>query len=196
MARNARGGRRDGVRTRAGSRADRGLQHGGPRDGVGAAEDRVSSSDTIDGLDVRIIGHLRRDGRTSNRELARILGYSEATVRRRVRALIDDGRIRIIAIADPHVLGYAIDVIIGVEVQPGRVNEVAASFAALENVRAVTITTGASDLVVAAIFRSNDELLSFLSKDVGSIEGVLRTSTAYNIRVVKRAFDLFPEQWP
>lgn len=150
----------------------------------------------IDELDVEIIAHLRRDGRTSNRELARILGYSEATVRRRVKALIDEGRIRIVAIADPHVLGYAIDVIIGVEVQPGRVNEVASSFAALENVRAVTVTTGASDLVVAAIFRSNDELLEFLSKDVGGIEGVLRTSTAYSIRVVKRAFDLFPEQRP
>jgi Lrp/AsnC family transcriptional regulator for asnA, asnC and gidA len=192
MARNAHGGRRDGVPTRTGSREGRALRHGA----VMAGEDRVISGDAIDSLDVQIIAHLRRDGRTSNRELARILGYSEATVRRRVRALIDDGRIRIIAIADPHVLGYAIDVIIGVEVQPGRVNEVAASFAALENVRAVTITTGASDLVVAAIFRSNDELLSFLSKDVGSIEGVLRTSTAYNIRVVKRAFDLFPEQWP
>jgi Lrp/AsnC family transcriptional regulator for asnA, asnC and gidA len=185
-----------------GRRPGRASKGAGPRDGRalrrGAAEaaDGTASSDAVDSLDVRIIAHLRQDGRTSNRELARLLGYSEATVRRRVRALIDDGRIRIIAIADPHVLGYAIDVIIGVEVQPGRVNEVAASFAALENVRAVTITTGASDLVVAAIFRSNDELLSFLSKDVGNIEGVLRTSTAYNIRVVKRAFDLFPEQWP
>jgi Lrp/AsnC family transcriptional regulator for asnA, asnC and gidA len=153
-------------------------------------------SAAIDDLDMEIITRLRRDGRTSNRELARVLGYSEATVRRRVKALIDQGHIRIVAIADPFLLGYSIDVIIGVEVEPGRVNEAAAGFAALDNVRAVTITTGASDLVVAAIFRSNDELLEFLSRDVGAISGVARTSTAYSIRVVKRAFDLFPEQKP
>jgi Lrp/AsnC family transcriptional regulator for asnA, asnC and gidA len=151
---------------------------------------------SIDQLDREIISRLRADGRTSNRELARVLGYSEATVRRRVRALIDDGHIRIVAIADPYRLGYAIDVIIGVEVAPGRVTEAANAFAELENIRAVTITTGASDLVIAAIFRSNDELLDFLANDVGRIPGVLRTSTAYSIRVVKRAFDLFPEQRP
>ncbi len=149
--------------------------------------------DDVDALDLQIIARLRRDGRTSNRELSRILGFSEATIRRRVKALIDGGHIRIVAIADPYLLGYAIDVIIGVEVQPGTVREVAQGFSELENVRAVTITTGASDLVVAAIFRSNDDLLEFLSDDVGKIPGVIRTSTSHTIRVVKRSFDLFPE---
>jgi Lrp/AsnC family transcriptional regulator for asnA, asnC and gidA len=158
--------------------------------------DRRAPAGSIDAFDMEIITRLRRDGRTSNRELARALGSSEATVRRRVRALIDQGHIRIVAIADPVLIGYSIDVIIGVEVQPGMIQQAAEGFAALENVRAVTITTGASDLVVAAIFRSNDELLAFLSHDVGTIPGITRTSTAYSIRVVKRAFDLFPEQRP
>lgn len=129
----------------------------------------------------------------SNRELSRVLAYSEATIRRRVKALIDSGHIRIVAIADPFLLGYSIDVIIGIEVHPGLVKEAALRFAELENVRTVTITTGASDLIIAAIFRSNDELLDFLSSAVGNIPGVIRTRTSHSIRVVKRSFDLFPE---
>lgn len=150
-------------------------------------------SNEADDLDLQIINHLRRDGRTSNRELSRLLGSSEATIRRRVKALIESGHIRIVAIADPFLLGYSIDVIIGIEVQPGLVKEAARRFAELENVRTVTITTGASDLIIAAIFRSNDELLDFLSGAVGNVPGVMRTRTSHSIRVVKRSFDLFPE---
>lgn len=158
-----------------------------------AVVNEVPLQEDIDELDLKIIGRLRSDGRTSNRDLARTLGYSEATIRRRVRALIDEGRMKIVAIADPYLLGYRIDVIINVEVQPGMIREAAHGFADLENVRAVTITTGAADLVVAAIFRSNDELLEFFGSGIGQIPGVVRTSTSHTIRVVKRSFDLFPE---
>lgn len=153
----------------------------------------IGAHEEIDDLDLKIIAELRRDGRASNRDLARMLGYSEATIRRRVKSLMDDGRMKIVAIADPYLLGYRIDVIINVEVQPGMIREAAHGFAELENVRAVTITTGAADLVVAAIFRSNDELLEFFGSGIAQIPGVVRTSTSHTIRVVKRSFDLFPE---
>ena len=146
-----------------------------------------------DELDSQIMSHLRQDGRKSNRQLARELGSSEATIRRRVRALIDEGHIKIVAIADPYHLGYAIDVIMGVEVRPGRVIEAAHSFAVLENVRAVTITVGAADLIVAALFRSNDEMLDFLSEGLLGIPDVVKITTSHAIQVVKRSFDLFPE---
>jgi Lrp/AsnC family transcriptional regulator, regulator for asnA, asnC and gidA len=148
---------------------------------------------STDELDLQLIGHLREDGRKSNRELARELGYSEATVRRRVRVLIDEGHIKIVAIADPYRLGFTIDVIMGVQVAPGTVTEAARGFAAVENVRAVTITTGAADLIIAALFRSNDEMLQFMSKGLAEIPGVVQITTSQAIKVVKRSFDLFPE---
>ena len=149
--------------------------------------------DSIDELEIQLISRLRQDGRKSNRELARELGYSEATIRRRVRTLIEEGHIKIVAIADPYRLGFTIDVIMGVEVAPGRVTEAARGFAALENVRAVTITTGAADLIVAALFRSNDEMLTFMSDGLAKIPGVVRITTSHTIKVVKRSFDFFPE---
>jgi Lrp/AsnC family transcriptional regulator for asnA, asnC and gidA len=153
----------------------------------------ASVGEEVDALDMAIIGRLRQDGRLSNRELARELGSSEATVRRRVKTLMDEGHIKIVAIADPFQLGYSIDVIMGVQVRPGLVREAAESFAASDNVRAVTIMSGAVDLVIAAMFRSNDELLDFLTNTVAKIPGVVRIETSHSLSVVKRAFDLFPE---
>lgn len=147
----------------------------------------------VDELEIAIVSRLRQDGRTSNRELARELGYSEATIRRRVRALIDEGHLKIVAIADPARLGFHIDVIMGVQIQPGRVTDAARGFAELENVRAVTITTGGADLIVAAIFRSNDEVLQFLDAGIAKIPGVVRITTSHTVKVVKRSFDFFPE---
>jgi Lrp/AsnC family transcriptional regulator for asnA, asnC and gidA len=147
----------------------------------------------LDELDLKFISHLRQNGRISNRELARVLGYSEATVRRRVNSLLDRGFIKIVALADPYRLGDVVDVIMGVEVQPGRVEEAAQAFAVHDNVRAVTITTGAYDLIVAAMFRSSEELFTFTSKDLGGIPGIKRVQTSNSLKVVKRSFDFFPE---
>jgi Lrp/AsnC family transcriptional regulator, regulator for asnA, asnC and gidA len=154
----------------------------------------VINREEVDELDRRIIARLREDGRTSNRELARALGSSEATIRRRVRALTDGNHMKIVAIADPYQLGYTIDVIMGLQIRPGSIKEAARAFARLENVRAVTITTGAADLIIAAIFRSNEELLDFLSQQVAEIPGVIRIQTSHSLSVVKRSFDFFPEE--
>lgn len=147
----------------------------------------------LDDLDLKFISRLRQNGRMSNRELARVLGYSEATVRRRVNSLLDDGYIKIVALADPVRLGYTVDVIMGVEVRPGSLKEAAEAFADNENVRAVTITSGAYDLIVAAMFLSHEELLEFTANDLGEIPGIARVQTSNSLKVVKRSFDFFPE---
>jgi DNA-binding Lrp family transcriptional regulator len=152
-----------------------------------------SQGEEVDALDLEIIERLRHDGRLSNRELAREIGSSEATVRRRVKALMDAGHIKIVAIADPYRLGYMIDVIMGVQVKPESLRDAAQSFAEHDYVRAVTIMSGAVDLVVAAMFHNNDELLDFLTNAVPKIPGVIRIETSHSLSVVKRSFDLFPE---
>ena len=153
----------------------------------------LASARVPDELEIQIISRLREDGRKSNRELARELGYSEATIRRRTQKLINDGHIKIVAIGDPYRLGYTIDVIMGVQVTPGTVAEAARAFAALDNVRAVTITSGAHDLIVAALFRSNDEMLEFMSEALAQIPGIVGLTSSHAVKVVKRSFDFFPE---
>ncbi|HKQ81118.1 MAG TPA: Lrp/AsnC family transcriptional regulator [Steroidobacteraceae bacterium] len=57
----------------------------------------------IDDLDRRIIARLVEDGRVSNKSIAIDLGVSEPTIAVRIRSLIEDGTIRIVAQRSLHV---------------------------------------------------------------------------------------------
>ena len=56
--------------------------------------------------------------------MARGLGVSEGTVRRRLAKLLDDRVIRVIAIAEPEQLGYHTSAFIGLQIDPSRVESV------------------------------------------------------------------------
>ncbi|HZT18901.1 MAG TPA: Lrp/AsnC ligand binding domain-containing protein, partial [Dongiaceae bacterium] len=50
----------------------------------------------------------------------------------------------------------------------------------------VGITTGNYDILVGAVFRSNDEMLEFITAYLPRIPGITRTSTSTVLDVVKR----------
>ena len=71
----------------------------------------------MDDLDRKIIAILQSNGRASNAQIARNVGVSEGTVRRRVRRLIEEAVIRVVAIPDLEKLGYGTVALIGLQVQ-------------------------------------------------------------------------------
>ena len=75
--------------------------------------------------------------------MARDLGVSEGTVRRRLANLLSDHIIRVVAIAEPEQLGYHTSAFIGLQVDPARVEAVATELASLGETEHVSITTGA-----------------------------------------------------
>jgi Lrp/AsnC family transcriptional regulator for asnA, asnC and gidA len=147
----------------------------------------------LDELDRQLIRHLTANGRISNRELARATKVSQVTVANRVRRLISDGLIRIVAVPDPAKLGYPIEVLINVHVEVKRLHAVATALCRLPEVRYVSITSGAYDLLIAALVRSNAELLHFLAK-LSAIRGVQKLETAHALQVLKRNPDWLPFQ--
>ena len=60
----------------------------------------------MDELGRKIIQHLQKDGRAKNSDIARRLGVSEGTVRRRIKSLVDSGTVRIVAIPNLEKMGY------------------------------------------------------------------------------------------
>jgi Lrp/AsnC family transcriptional regulator, regulator for asnA, asnC and gidA len=143
-----------------------------------------------DELDRQIIRMLRADGRRSNREIARRLGVPEATARYRVRRLIESGILNITASVEPEHLGYAMTTVISVQVEPERMNAVAAEIAAMPEVMWIAITAGAHDVMLMASFRDQEEMFSFLTDRLARIPGTLRTETSVALRILKR-----PHQW-
>jgi Lrp/AsnC family transcriptional regulator, regulator for asnA, asnC and gidA len=139
-----------------------------------------------DDLDRQIIRLLRADGRRSNREIARTLDVPEATVRYRVRRLIESNILRITASVDPEHLGYGLTAVISVQVEPNRINTVAEEISAMPEVMWVAITAGAHDIMLMGSFRNQEEMFTFLTDRLAKIDGTYRTETSVALRIMKK----------
>jgi Lrp/AsnC family transcriptional regulator for asnA, asnC and gidA len=142
-----------------------------------------------DALDRQIISVLQGDGRMSNVEVARLLGVAEATVRKRLERLLDEGFIRIVAIAEPGHFGLSTQLFVGVEVDLAGIHGVAARLAEVPEIYSVKIVTGAYDIILEAYLPSGSDLLGFLVDKVAAIPGVKRTETCHIAAVPKRGCD-------
>ncbi|MDA0797151.1 MAG: Lrp/AsnC family transcriptional regulator [Chloroflexi bacterium] len=139
----------------------------------------------LDELDDKLISLLQANGRASNIELAKQVGVSEGTIRRRFRNLIKDEVIRVVAIPDPAKLGRGTTAIIALQVEPSEVDPVAQKLAEIPEVQYVSVTTGAFDIFLWVALGSPEELSSFLRLQVGGISGVRRTETFVNLSIRK-----------
>ena len=139
----------------------------------------------LDAVDRRIIGILQQDGRTSNVEIARQLGVSEATVRKRLERMVSEDVIRITAIPNPSRVGLSTVTFLTLDVDLAQLDRVTDRLAQLPEVRAIYYTSGESDLIVEAWFASADALLHFLTQCVASIPGIRSTATSHVLRTIK-----------
>ena len=141
-------------------------------------------------LDIKIVSILQDDGRASNAGIARSLGISEATVRRRLKRLIQDEIIRVSALRDPGKMGYASEALVAVHADPDKIDQVAEDLARLDEVDWVTVTTGKYDVFAWAALKSAEALGIFLRTKVGTIPGVQRAETFVNLSVKKRGYGI------
>ena len=144
--------------------------------------------DQLDQLDTDIIKILREDGRASNAGVARRVGVSEGTVRRRLKRLVQESYIQVVALLDPAKMGYDSEALLGVQVDPDKVDQVADGLDALDEVNWVAVTTGSYDVFAWASLPSAEALGIFLRTKVGIIPGVRRTETFVNVANKKRGY--------
>ena len=142
----------------------------------------------VDNLDGQIVQILKKDGRASNAHIARARGVSEGTVRRRLKMLIEGGVVHVNVSLDPAKMGLTTEAIIGLEVDPDKMDPVCASLADFDEIGYVTLTTGAVDVFAWGRFSSTESLGLFLRSKVGKIPGVRRTET-YMCISVRKDFD-------
>ena len=142
----------------------------------------------MDQLDTRIIVLLQGDGRASNAGIAREVGVSEGTVRRRLKRLIQEEYIRVVALLDPGKMGYTSEALIGIQVEPDKIDQVSGDMAKLEEINWVAVTTGSYDVFAWATLQSSEALGIFLRTKIGTIPGVRRTETFVTLSVKKRGY--------
>ena len=147
----------------------------------------------LDDTDRRIIEVLERDARTSLRGIAEEVGVSLGTVSNRVKKLEDNGVIKDYrVILDSEKVGWNLNVVIGLRIQKGRLIEIQEKIARDNRVYGVYDVTGEFDsmVIARAVDRSD---LDDLSKNVLSVDGVVRSVTHLVLNTVKEGPTSFPK---
>ena len=135
--------------------------------------------------DRAIIRLLQRDARMSYAELSRATGIPESTVRRRMDRLQQRSVIEFAMVADPGKLGYKVRAMIGLRVELRRLEEIAATLRAMNEVTFAAFLTGNFDIMVHVVVRSQETLVDFLTKQLAPIDGVRSSETFVMPYVIK-----------
>jgi Lrp/AsnC family transcriptional regulator for asnA, asnC and gidA len=147
------------------------------------------SAKKIDGLDRRLIQILQKDGRMPSKAIAAELGTSEFTVRRRLRRLLEDGTIRIVAVANPIDLGFEIAGNLKIKIDLKKTEEVLEKLKKIDALIWVALTTGGTDIDVDFIARSLREFKEIIFKQISRIDGVLSMETSLMVELIKDKHD-------
>ena len=140
---------------------------------------------SLDELDRHIMKLLRHDGRLTYAQIARTVGVSEPTVRKRIDRLTHAGAIMIMARVNPAPIGFPIDALIGIKAVRGRVKEVGRKLAAMENVAYVAYLAGSFDIIIEAFLPDTEGLFKFLNEDLEAVDGISATETWHVMRTEK-----------
>jgi Lrp/AsnC family leucine-responsive transcriptional regulator len=146
----------------------------------------------LDDIDRRIIAALKSDGRATNQRIARSLRISPATVGARIRRLENMKAMRVVAVTDFAALGYKVLLAIGIEVQGRPAQDVAQELAALPEVFAAHLVTGARAVEILVALHDLDELEPFLLRDLAKIGGIRTLAAGIAVDVIKYDFDRAP----
>lgn len=130
-----------------------------------------------DDLNQSIIKLLQEDGRMPYKDVARALDVSEGTIRNRVQKMKQSGLLKIVALADPMVVKYKADAMIGIKVaSPIAPRQVAERLAEFSEVVYVIWVSGRYDLLIEVVCETSEAFQNFLeaqcfkSNDIDQIE--------------------------
>ena len=123
-----------------------------------------------------IIRELQLDGRQSYADLARRVGVSNVTTRKKVSQLLESGVISIGAQANPYDLGYNAPCFIGMDVDRDAIEEVALGLAKLPEVEMVAVCN-TFDILIKVTTRSTDDLYHFIMHGLKKFPAIRDTQT-------------------
>jgi len=127
----------------------------------------------MDEIDRKILNELQDNYRISYQELSKKIGMAASTLHNRVQNMLDSGIIKEFdTLVDPFKVGYETIAMLGLSVEPLRMNEVAEKLASYEQVQLIGTTTGDHDIIAKVIEKNEKSLWRFINEKVKPIKGV------------------------
>jgi len=138
----------------------------------------------MDERDLTILETLTKNGRVSKTELARILGITEAAVRKRIAKLEKNGIILgYKAVIDYKTAGFSAS-LTGIDVDPEKLWYVVEKLRDFDEIKSMWLTTGDHTIMTEIITKRTEEL-SKVHEEIEKIEGVRRVCPAIIIDTLK-----------
>ncbi len=143
----------------------------------------------FDKTDIKIVNLLLDDGRMPASEVARRIGdISERAVRYRIDRMVDEGVIRVSAVAKPQAFGLTTIADVWMEVESDRILEVARKMAEFDNVSYVACGIGESDVSIQIVAKDTAEIYQFVTEVVRKVPGVRKTTTSIVPLIIKDVY--------
>ena len=139
----------------------------------------------MDKIDALILTQLQEDGRRPYTEIAKTIGVTEGTVRKRAARLIEEDVVRIIGLVDPLKVGFDAPAIIHVTVAPPYLDEAAQMIKAFREVSYLLMVSGEYDLMVEVRCRDREHFAAFIRDKLQKVIGVQRTVSAMVLHTYK-----------
>ena len=139
----------------------------------------------LDELNQKLIHELQNNGRQSYTQLAKMLGVTEGTVRKRLKDLQKRNVLKIAAVLNPYEIGYNFISIMALQVKMADLHQVGEMLAQEPNVYYLAFVTGRYDLLAIVMCRSPEELSDFIKKYISSMPSIVRTETFVNLEIIK-----------
>jgi Lrp/AsnC family transcriptional regulator for asnA, asnC and gidA len=146
----------------------------------------------MDEIDRLILQALQEDGRTPFTKIAKKAGVSETTIRSRYRNLVEAGVVRTVSIVDPFALDFQAPAMLGVSIEPGKIEEVARTISSLPEVSYLVLTLGKNDLLVEVYCRNLPHLTHLITRQIQLIPGVRSTETLMVAKIYKLSYRWSP----
>jgi len=137
--------------------------------------------------DAELLAALEKDGRVGQGELARVIGWSPATVARRLAELRAGGALFFDVEVDAGLFGVNTRALLWMSVRPADLERVATALSGHDELAFVAATTGPTNLVAQALCRDPADLHRYLTHRLGSLTAVHTLETSPVLRNLKAA---------
>jgi len=140
----------------------------------------------MDELDRLIITELQHDPRQSIKKLSQTIGVAKDTIRRRIDNLVSSETLILTALPNLNVLGYPLRVIIWIDAECSKIEEIANQLCQMPFIGFVSYSIGSGKLYIRGNFPSTPSMINFITERLGRIEGILFIDTMIEFEEIKR----------
>ena len=142
----------------------------------------------VDDIDSQIIKILNLNGRTPNTEIANKLKLSETAIRKRIKKLLDDEVIQIVAVVNQEKMGYVFRGNICIKTDIKKIDNVKNELNKIDQIWYIALLTGAFDFDIEFSAKSQEELRMLIDR-INKIEGVIKTDVSIRLQLLRNRND-------